>query len=286
MELQTKNTQLLKKIAELERKVKEGESQIAKKERELQHLQRLGQRDKPHAFQRQNSYEKAITSSQVSESNKDQEIRSLKRQVDTLKWKDQQHVFEVSKYDEEVRQLKESVERLQSQKLAAETDIANASKQAKYFEIQYCTEREHSQRLHDEIKQLQQQLDIAPLSELDDKSSSGEENSAKVIARLQNRIKLLNDNVSKLQEHSVEQSRAVLSLRQQAEVSQVYYDIVLLCVVCCLYNLHVHVTYIIKCIKFLCCLYTMYMYGYMCLIIKCTAYGGTSPIIGRTSRRC
>lgn len=221
MELQTKNTQLLRKIVELERKVKEGESQLAKKERELQHLQKLGQRDKPRIFQRQNSYEMAVISGQTSDSNKDKEIRSLQRQLDTFRWESEQYVFEVSKSDEEIRQLKERIEQLQGQKLATETDIANACKQAKHFEIQYCTEREHSQRLQDEIKQLQRQLDVAPLSELEDKPSGGEEGSAKVIARLQNRIKLLNENVSKLQEHSVEQSRAVLSLRQQAEISKV-----------------------------------------------------------------
>ena len=223
MELQTKNTQLLRKVSELERKIKEGQSQIAKKERELQHLQKLEQRDKRYAFQRQDSYEKAVTSSQGSGLNKDQEIRSLKRQIDTIRWEGDQRVFEISRKDEEIRQLKESIEQLRNQKLNAETEIANASEQAKHFEIQYCTEKEYNQRLQDEIKQLQQQLEVAPLSEVDDKACGGEESSAKVIARLQCRIKLLNDNVSKLQEHSVEQSRAVLNLKQQAEISQVDY---------------------------------------------------------------
>ena len=222
MELQTKNTQLLRKVSELERKVKEGQSQIAKKERELQHWQKLEQRDKHRPIQRQDSYEKAVTSSQGSGSNKDQEIRSLKRQIDNLRWKGEQRVFEISRNDEEIRQLKENIEQLRSQQSAAETDIVNISEQAKHFEIQYCTEREHTQKLWDQIKQLQQQLEVAPLSEEDDKASGGEESSAKIIARLQYRIKLLNDNISKLQEHSVEQSRTVLNLKQQAEMSQVY----------------------------------------------------------------
>ena len=206
----------------MERKVKEGESQIAKQERELQHLQKLEQRDKCHAVQRQDSYEKAVTSSQGSGLSKDQEIRSLKQQIDSIRWEGDQHVFEISRKDEEIRQLKESIEQLRNQRLNAEREITNASEQAEYFEIQYCTEKEYSQRLQDEIKQLQQQLDVASLSEVDDKASGGEESSAKVIARLQCRIKLLNDNVSKLQKHSVEQSQAVLNLKQQAEMSQVY----------------------------------------------------------------
>ena len=221
-ELQTKNTQLLRKLAEMERKLKESESQTAKKERELHHLQKQEQRGKRSDFQRQDSYEKAITSSQGSAVNKDQEIRSLKRQIDHLRWEDEQRIFEISSHTEEIRQLKENIEQLRSLKSAAETEVVNISEQANNLEIQYHTEREHSQRLQDQIAQLQQQLEVTPLPEQDDKASSCEESSAKIIARLQCRIKMLNDNVSKLQEHSVEQSRAVLHLKQQAEISQVH----------------------------------------------------------------
>ena len=222
MELQTKNTQLLGKLVEMERKLKESESQTAKKERELHHLQKQEQRGKRPGFQRQDSYEKAITSGQGLTVNKDQEIRSLKRQIDKLRWEDEQHIFEISSNTEEIRRLKENIEQLRSLKSAAETEIVNISEHAKHLEIQYHTEREHGQRLQDQIGQLQQQLEVTPLPEQDDKASSGEENSAKIIARLQCRIKMLNDNVSKLQEHSVEQSRTVLHLKQQAEMSQVH----------------------------------------------------------------
>jgi chromosome segregation ATPase len=223
----------LRKIAKLERKIREGESQIAKKEGELQHLQKQERRDKRHGFQRQDSYEKAVTSTQGSALNKDQEIRSLKRQIDTLRWEDDQRIFEISSNTEEIRQLKESIEQLRNQKSAAETEVANISEKARHFDIQYCTEKEHSQRLRDQIRQLQQQLEVAPQPEPDDKAPSGEENSAKIIARLQYRIKTLNDNVSKLQEHSVEQSRAVLHLKQQAEMSQVQH-----CTCTCVYVHH------------------------------------------------
>ena len=225
-ELQAKNTKLLKKIAELERKVKERESQVEKKERELQNLiKKQGQRDKPHALQRQSSYEKAVASSQgsVKTKAKDQEIRSLQRRLDNLesvKLEGEEHILEISRKDEEIRQLKENIERLRNQKSTAETGMETITKQAEYFEIQYCTEKEHTQRLQDEIKQLQQQLDLVPLSE-PGKSSGGEEGSAKIIAHLRNRIKQLTDDTSKLKEHSLEQSRAVLSLRQQAEMSKV-----------------------------------------------------------------
>ena len=205
----------------MERKIKESKSQIAKKERELQHLQKQEQRDKRHSFQRQESYEKAVTLSQDSASSKDQEIRSLNRRIDRLRWEDEQRIFEISSHTEEIRQLKENIEQLQSQKSAVETEVVNISELAKHFEIQYHTEREHSQKLQDQIAQLQQQLEVTPLPEEDDKALSGEENSAKIIARLQCRIKTLNENVSKLQKHSVEQSRAVLRLKQQAEMSQV-----------------------------------------------------------------
>ena len=206
----------------MERKLKESESQTAKKERELHHLQKQEQRGQRHGFQRQDSYEKAITSGQGLTVNKDQEIRSLKRQIDKLRWEDEQHIFEISSNTEEIRRLKENIEQLRSLKSAAETEIVNISEHAKHLEIQYHTEREHGQRLQDQIGQLQQQLEVTPLPEQDDKASSGEENSAKIIARLQCRIKMLNDNVSKLQEHSVEQSRTVLHLKQQAEMSQVH----------------------------------------------------------------
>ena len=206
----------------MERKIKESEYQIAKKERELHHLQKQEQRGKHHGFQRQDSYEKAITSSQGSAMNKDQEIRSLKRQIDNLRWEDEQRrVLEISSHTEEIRQLKENMEHLRSQKSAAETEIVKISEQAKHFEIQYCTEKEHSQRLQDQIEQLQQQLEVTALPEQDDKASSSEESSTKIIARLQCRIKTLNENVGKLQKHSVEQSRAVLHLKQQVEMSQV-----------------------------------------------------------------
>lgn len=71
-ELQTKITRLLKKIAELEREVKERDSQIERKDKELRNLQT--RKDKPYAFQRQNSYEITVTSGKT----KDQEIRSLR----------------------------------------------------------------------------------------------------------------------------------------------------------------------------------------------------------------
>ena len=224
-ELQAKNTKLLKKIAELERKVKERESQVEKKERELQNLiEKRRQRDKPHPLQRQSSYEKVVTSSQgsIKTKAKDQEIHSL-RQLDNLesvKLEDEKHILEISRKDEEIRQLKENIERLRNQKSTAETGMETITKQVEYFEIQYCTEKKHTQRLQDEIKQLQQQLDLVPLSE-PGKSSGGEEGSAKIIAHLRNRIKQLTDDTSKLKEHSLEQSRAVLSLRQQAEMSKV-----------------------------------------------------------------
>ena len=205
----------------MERKLNESKSQTAKKERESHHLQKQGQRGQRHGFQRQESYEKAVISSQDSASSKDHEIRSLKRQIDKIRWEDEQFVLEISSNTEEIRQLKENIEQLRSQKSAVETEVVNISEQAKHFEIQYHTEREHSQRLQDQIGQLQQQLEVTPLPEQDDKASSGEENNGKIIARLQYRIKVLNDNISKLQEHSVEQSRAVLHLKQQAEMSPV-----------------------------------------------------------------
>ena len=221
----------------MERELKESKSQTAKSEKELHHLQKQEQRGKHHGFQRQESYEKAVISSQDSASSKDQEIRSLKRQIDKLKWEDEQCVLEISSNIEEIRQLKENIEQLRSQKSAVEIEVVNISKQAKHFEIQYHTEREHGQRLRDQIGQLQQQLEVIPLPEQNDKASSGEENSGKIIARLQGRIKMLNDNVSKLQKHSVEQSRAVLHLKQQAEMSQVrmyvyhhIYTIIMYCI--------------------------------------------------------
>ena len=214
-ELQTKNTSLLKKIAELERKVKERDSQIKRKDNELMNLQT--RREKPHAFQRQNSHEMAVTSGKT----KDQEICSLRRQVDNLESADEQHILEVSRKDEEIRQMKEHIEQLQYQKSAAETDAVNISEQVKRFEIQYRTEKEYSQRLRVEIEQLQQQLDVAPQAEVDDKGSHDDEGGARTIARLQSRIKQLIEDVNKLKEHSLEQSRAVLNLRQQAEMSKV-----------------------------------------------------------------
>ena len=215
-----KNTKLLRKIADLEKQVKEHKSQVERRDQELQNLKKQTQREKSHVLQRQDSYEKAV----VSGTTKDQEIRALKRQLDnlqTVKLAGEERMFEISRKDKEIRQLKENIEQLRSRKSAAERDVANISEQAKHFEIQCCTEKEHSQRLQDKIKQLQQQLDIAPLPELDDKPSGGEDGSAKTIACLQSRIKLLTENVTKLKEHSLEQSRAVLSLRQQAEMSKV-----------------------------------------------------------------
>lgn len=211
----------MRKIAQLEKKVKERDSQIEKKEREFQDLKKQGRRGKPHAFQRHGSCEIDVDSSQGSGMTKDHEIRSLKRQLDnfeSVKRAGEESMLEISRKDEEIRQLKLQLENTKS---AAEGDITSVNEQAKYFEIQYRSETERSQRLQCEVQQLRQQLVFAPLPETDEEFSGSKESCAKIIANLQCRIKQLVDDISKLRQHSTEQSRAILSLRQQAEMAQV-----------------------------------------------------------------
>ena len=114
-----------------------------------------------------------------------------------------------------------------------EKQIADLSEQAKLFEIEYCVEGEENKTLKCEIERLRHRLDTqTSVSFLEDTNSEEETiaNYKRALTTLKKQIDDLNNDTTKLRGHSKEQSRQILKLRQQAEMTGV--NIVIMMVNC------------------------------------------------------
>ena len=217
--LQVKVKGLTTQLADQEKEFSSCKAQLQQKEGELQRLKLLlEQVGKPLT---------APIGMQEScvDTDHDHNLHSLQQQHDNVqniaKERDDLAI-EVSRMYEENKILRGRLECVTTQSSGSE-EIKKLSEQAKYLEVEYQTEKNDNEQLRAENKRLQQQLDtpLVTETELSALPSEGESHDKVTIGRLQARIKQLADDVSKLREHSKGQSRQILRLRQQTEISKV-----------------------------------------------------------------
>ena len=157
----------------------------------------------------------------------DRKVRYLQGQHDCLQCVTKQRddlVVEVSRLHQGIKTLQESLDHVTNQSSSSESEkIQELGEQAKHFDVEYQTEKYDNERLQAENKQLRQQLDTLLVTEtkLGALPSEDEDHNKVTIGRLQARIKQLNEDVSKLREHSKDQSHQILKLRQQTEITKV-----------------------------------------------------------------
>ena len=191
-ELQSRNTNLLKKLADQEKSIKKYTSKLQRKTEEIQRLQKLVEKPRTAPVKVQ-----ALA------------VRSDIYAKDTCK--DVPEDDEISGLKQEKKILQESLNVTTQQCSEFKKEIKKLNEQAKPYEIEYQTEREENDRLKAEIKQLQQRFETL----------SVKDEEVETVEFLQGRIRQLNEDLATLREHSKKQSHQVLRLRQQAELTQV-----------------------------------------------------------------
>jgi DNA repair exonuclease SbcCD ATPase subunit len=105
-----------------------------------------------------------------------------------------------------------------------EKQNADLTKQVKQFEIDCHIEVEENQVLKSEIENLKRQLEALSSEECIEDDSSDEQmttNYKKVLTVLRKQVGDLSDDLEKIRDHSREQSRQILMLRQQTEMTGV-----------------------------------------------------------------
>ena len=100
---------------------------------------------------------------------------------------------------------------------SSQIEIKALREQSKHFEIEYLTEKEDNENLRPEVQWLHHQVD----SLLGANVGVTAESTDQCNSDLQILIKPLNEDVAKLREHSKSQSRQIMRIRQQAEVTMV-----------------------------------------------------------------
>ena len=94
----------------------------------------------------------------------------------------------------------------------------------KHFEIDFHVEVEENKVLKSEIESLKHTLETLSSEECIEDTNSDEEtiaNYRKVLSCLKKQVDALNNDVVKLSDHSKVQSRLILKLKQQSEMTKV-----------------------------------------------------------------
>ena len=132
--------------------------------------------------------------------------------------------FELSEKDEEIRILKERCDARYQRIKTLEQEKADLSEQAKQFEIDYRVEDEEKKSVKAKLAEMNVHLDhLSSITDYEENDLDDERTRdfKKALSMLKNQVKVLNDNLAKLRDHSKDQSKQILTLRQQAEVTTV-----------------------------------------------------------------
>ena len=143
--------------------------------------------------------------------------------------KDQQTEQQISENlvfekEEQIKCLKGKCEARDQQIKSLGTKNAHLTEKARYFEIDCYVEVEENQVLKSEIENLKRQLEALSSKECIEDASSDERtisNYKRVLTLLRKQVGDLNDDLEKTRDHSKEQSRQILRLRQQTEMTGV-----------------------------------------------------------------
>lgn len=126
--------------------------------------------------------------------------------------------------EEIIRELKVKCEARSQQIKSLEMKNADLIKQAKHCETNYHIEVEENLTLKSEIEKLKHDLDTLSSEEYMEDTNSEEEtiaNYKRVLSVLRKQVDDLSDDLVKVRDHSKEQSRQILNLRQQTEMTEV-----------------------------------------------------------------
>ena len=132
--------------------------------------------------------------------------------------------FELSEKDEEIRILKERCDARYQRIKTLEQEKVDLSEQAKQFEIDYRVEDEENISLKAKLAEMNVHLDhLSSITDYEENDLDDERTRdfKKALSILKNQVKVLNDDLAKLRDHSKDQSKQILTLRQQAEVTTV-----------------------------------------------------------------
>ena len=132
--------------------------------------------------------------------------------------------FEFSEKDEEIMILKERCDARYQRIKTLEQEKADLSEQAKQFEIDYRVEDEENISLKAKLAEMNVHLDhLSSItdSEENDVDDERTRDFKKALSILKNQVKVLNDDLAKLRDHSKDQSKQILTLRQQVEMTTV-----------------------------------------------------------------
>ena len=114
---------------------------------------------------------------------------------------------EISQLNEENRELQQHID---FQDSSFQVKMKELTEQVVHFETEYQTEKEDNENLRSEMDRLHCQLNSVVAS-----SSCQHDTNFQIL------IRQLNKDISKLTEHSKSQSRKIMLLQQQAEITPV-----------------------------------------------------------------
>ena len=201
-ELQFKNADLIERLADQEK--------IYKVE-----IQRLRQSRKVE-----------IEAHRTEKADSDRKLYSLQKQQANVQvvYKERDALMnEVSRLNQELMKMRENLDVMTRQKSDADERVKELDKQSEHFKIEYRTEKEDNNKLRAKLVHLQQQFDslLCINTDVAEEPGKSEGQSAVNVDQLQERIKQLNDDIAKVNEHSRSQSHQILRLRQEIEVTEV-----------------------------------------------------------------
>ena len=193
----------MKRLSDHGRKFRESKSQFQECEEEIRQLKQA-EKVQPTSVRRQVASMKSDGDHTI---HRRDDYQHSSKQKDELE-------NEISRLSKENRRLQQSLDCLMHRD---STEMKELRIQAKHFEIEYLTEKEDNENLRSEVQRLRHQVD----SLLSANAGATPESADQCNSDLQTLIKQLNEDVAKLREHSKSQSRQIMRLRQQTEVTTV-----------------------------------------------------------------
>ena len=209
-ELQRKNTRLIKRLADQERKLNSYKEEIQQLKQSKKVKTEPVRTEKPEHDRKLHSFQEQQQGN----------LQVISKQRDEL-------MSENIRLNQELKKMRESLDFVTRQNSDTEKRIKELDAKSEHFEIEYRTEKEDNDKLRAKIGHLQQQFDsllgINPGVAIE--SGNSEDQRAINVGQLQERIKQLNEDIAKVNEHSKSQSRQIMRLRQQADMTKVCHDL-------------------------------------------------------------
>ena len=150
-------------------------------------------------------------------------IRQLQSEVERLQDDVDIHLYEITEHVKEIAMLKDRCEARGQKIESLEAQNQNLIEKANKLEIDFRTKAEENESLRQQLEGLKHEESTLCDGDSDAADGNGEEqsNPHSVLVTLRLQIKQLNDDVTRMKEHSREQSRQILEYRQQADMTKV-----------------------------------------------------------------